>query len=97
VYARVVRYEGVSEGEWEIGAGWFRDDYLPAIKDSAGFEGAYLFRHRDGGVTMTITFWADAAAAAASGEAVQRHLNKWQELTGRSPAIETFEVIVAPD
>jgi heme-degrading monooxygenase HmoA len=93
MYARVVRYENVSEDEWEIGAGWFRFDYLPVAKESAGFEGAYLFRDHEQEVTMSVTLWNDPETAAASGEALQQHLDKWAELTGRVPTIQTFEVV----
>jgi hypothetical protein len=93
VYARVVRYEAVSEDEWEIGAGWFRDDYLPVAMDTAGFAGAYLFRDRRREITMSVTLWTDQETAAASGEALQQHLDKWAEMTGRVPTIETFEVV----
>jgi hypothetical protein len=93
VVARVVRYEGVSEEEWEIGAGWFRDDYLPMMDETAGFEGAFLFRDAEHGVTLTITFWSDLETERASAEAVQQHLDKWAEMTGRVPTIETFAVV----
>ena len=93
MYARVVRYEPVSEDEWEIGAGWFRHDYLPEVRDRAGFEGAYLFRDREHEVTMSVTLWRDLETATASGEALQVLLDKWAEMTGRVPRIETFEVV----
>jgi heme-degrading monooxygenase HmoA len=93
MYARTVRYEGVSEDEWEIGAGWFRHDYLPEVRERAGFEGAFLFRDREQEVTMSVTLWTDRETATASGEAVQKHLDKWAEMTGRVPRIETFEVV----
>jgi heme-degrading monooxygenase HmoA len=93
VYARVVRYESVSEDEWEIGAGWFRHDYLPEVRERAGFEGAYLFRDREHEVTMSVTLWSDAETVTASGEALQKHLEKWAAMTGRVPRIEVFEVV----
>lgn len=93
MFARVVRYERVSEDEWEIGAGWFRHDYLPEVRERAGFEGALLFRDREHEVTMSVTLWSDAETVTASGEALQVHLDKWAEMTGRVPRIETFEVI----
>jgi heme-degrading monooxygenase HmoA len=93
VYARVVRYENVSEDEWEIGAGWFRHDYLPVAAATEGFSGAHLFRDRGQEVTMSVTFWRDEETAAASEEAVRQHLDKWTEMTGRVPVIQTFEVV----
>jgi heme-degrading monooxygenase HmoA len=95
MYARVVRYDAVSEDEWHIGAGWFRDDYLPMAKETAGFEGAFLFRDREHEVTMSVTLWSDSETATVSGEAVQQHLDKWAEMTGRVPEIQTFEVVVS--
>jgi heme-degrading monooxygenase HmoA len=95
MYARVVRYDGVSEDEWHIGAGWFRDDYLPMAKETAGFEGAFLFRDREHEVTMSVTLWSDAETATVSGEAVQQHLDKWADMTGQEPEIQTFEVVVS--
>jgi hypothetical protein len=93
MYARIVRYENVSEGEWEIGAGWFQDDYLPEVRERAGFEGALLLRDREQGVTMSVTLWSDVETETASGEALQKHLEKWAEMTGRVPTIETFELV----
>jgi heme-degrading monooxygenase HmoA len=95
MYARVVRYENVSEAEWEIGAGWFRDDYLPMARETAGFNGAFLFRDPEHEVTLTVTFWNDKETEKASGDAVQQHLDKWADMTGRVPTIEAFEVILA--
>ena len=74
-----------------------RGDVPPDVRDRAGFSGAYLFRDRDSEVTMSITFWTDAETAAVSGEDVQQHLDKWEELTGRVPTIETFEVVVSTE
>jgi heme-degrading monooxygenase HmoA len=91
----MVQYEGVSEAEWEIGAGWFQHDYLPMIKETAGFDGAFLFRDPEHEVTLTVTFWSDTETERASGEAVKQHLDKWADMTGRVPTIETFEVILA--
>lgn len=93
MYARLVRYEPVPEEEWEIGAGWFQHDYLPVARETAGFEGALLFRDRDREITMSVTLWSDRESADASAEALQVHLDKWAEMTGRVPRIETLEVI----
>jgi heme-degrading monooxygenase HmoA len=93
MYARLVRYEPVPEEEWEIGAGWFQHDYLPVARETHGFEGAFLFRDRERAVTMSVTLWSDLDSAEASAEALQVHLDKWREMTGRVAKIETFEVI----
>jgi heme-degrading monooxygenase HmoA len=63
--------------------------------ETEGFAGAYLFRDREGQVTMSVTLWKDEATAAASGQALQQHLDKWADMTGRVPTIQTFEVVLA--
>jgi hypothetical protein len=44
---------------------------------------------------MSVTLWKDEATAAASGQALQQHLDKWADMTGRVPTIQTFEVVLA--
>jgi hypothetical protein len=43
---------------------------------------------------MSITLWKDAETAAASGAAVQQHLDTWEEMTGIKAVVETYEVVV---
>ena len=93
--ARAVRYESVSRESWNIGREWFTQDYLPVAMDTEGFAGAYLL-HDDGRMcTMSITLWRDEVTAAASGTAVQQHLDAWEEMTGIKATVETFEVVAA--
>jgi hypothetical protein len=94
VYARLVRYEGVTEAEWKVGSGWFEHDYLPVAEVTEGFEGALLLVDRERGDVVSVTLWRDAAAAAASEAAVQRHLDHYAEMTGVESPVATFEVAV---
>ena len=92
MYARAVRYESVSQENWNIGREWFRNDYLPVALQTEGFMGAYLLHDSERMCTMSITFWHDEQTAAASGAAVQQHLDAWEEMTGNKAMVETYEV-----
>jgi heme-degrading monooxygenase HmoA len=95
MYARAVRYESVSRENWDIGREWFKDDYLPVAMQTEGFAGAYLLHDSERMCTMSITLWRDEQTAAASGAAVQQHLDAWEDMTGIRATVETFEVVSA--
>ena len=95
MFARAVRYESVSQENWEIGREWFTQDYLPVVMQTEGFAGAYLLHDSERKCTMSITLWRDEQTAAASGAAVQQHLDAWEEMTGIKASVETFEVVVS--
>jgi heme-degrading monooxygenase HmoA len=93
--ARAVRYESTTPENWDIGREWFTRDYLPVATETEGFAGAYLLFDRERMCVMSITLWQDAETAAASGTAVQQHLDTWEEMTGIKATVETYEVVTA--
>ncbi len=95
MHARLVRYEDVSLDNWEIGRNWFTEDYLPIATQTDGFSGAYLLHDDERMCTVSVTLWTDAETAAASGEAVQQHLDAWEQMTGIRATVETYEVVFA--
>jgi heme-degrading monooxygenase HmoA len=92
MWARAVRYESVTQENWEIGREWFKNDYLPVAAQTEGFAGAYLLHDLGRMFTMSITLWKDEETVRASGEAVQQHLDAWEEMTGIKGTVETYEV-----
>jgi heme-degrading monooxygenase HmoA len=92
MWARTVRYEAVTQGNWDIGREWFKNDYLPVARQTAGFLGAYLLHDTERMCTMSVTLWRDEETARASGEAVQQHLDAWEAMTSIKAHVETFEV-----
>jgi heme-degrading monooxygenase HmoA len=92
MWARAVRYESVTQENWEIGREWFKNDYLPIATQTEGFAGAYLLHDTDRMRTMSITLWRDEETVRASGEAVQQHLDAWEDMTGSKGTVETYEV-----
>jgi hypothetical protein len=95
MYARLVRYEDVTPGNWDIGRRWFTEDYLPVAMDTEGFSGAYLLHDDDRMCTVSVTLWADAETEASSAAAVQQHLDTWKEMTGIEATVESYEVVFA--
>ena len=95
MHARAVRYESTAPENWDIGREWFTQDYLPVALQTEGFAGAYLLFDSERMCVMSITLWQDEQTAAASGAAVQQHLDTWEEMTGIRATVETFEVVVA--
>jgi hypothetical protein len=95
MHARLVRYEDVSPDNWEIGRNWFTEDYLPVATQTDGFSGAYLLHDDERMCTVSVTLWTDAETEAASGEAVQQHLDAWEQMTGIKASVETYEVVFA--
>jgi heme-degrading monooxygenase HmoA len=93
MWARTVRYEAVKEENWDIGRAWFKDDYLPVARQTAGFLGAYLLHDIERMCTMSVTLWRDEQTARTSGEAVQQHLDAWETMTGITAHVETFQVV----
>jgi heme-degrading monooxygenase HmoA len=93
--ARAVRYENVTQENWDIGREWFLNDYLPVALQTEGFAGAYLLHDDERMRTMSVTLWRDEQTAAASGVAVQQHLDAWEEMTGIKGAVETYAVVSA--
>jgi heme-degrading monooxygenase HmoA len=93
MWARTVRYEAVTHENWDIGRAWFKDDYLPVARQTAGFAGAYLLHDTVRMCTMSVTLWRDEETARASGDAVQQHLDAWEAMTGIRAHVETFEVV----
>jgi heme-degrading monooxygenase HmoA len=95
MYARIVRYDEVTDDDWEIGRRWFSEDYLPVAFQTEGFDGAYLLHDDERRCTVSVTLWTNEETARASGAAVQQHLDAWEEMTGRKATVETFEVVEA--
>jgi len=95
MHARLVRYDDVSLDNWEIGRNWFTEDYLPVAMQTDGFSGAYLLHDDVRMCTVSVTLWTDAETEAASGEAVQHHLDAWEQMTGIRATVETYEVVFA--
>ena len=95
MHARLVRYEDVSQQNWEIGRNWFTEDYLPIAMQTEGYCGAYLFHDDERRCAVTVTLWTDAETEAASAEALKQHLDAWVQMTGITASVEAYEVVFA--
>jgi hypothetical protein len=95
MWARAVRYDNVSQENWDIGREWFKSDYLPVMQHTEGFAGGYLLHDVERMCTMSLSLWRDEETLAASGTALQQHLDAWEEMTGIKATVETYEVVHA--
>ena len=92
MFARAIRFEGISEAEWGIGDGFFRDDFIPRALETEGFAGAYLLADREQGSVLSLTFWTTKEALEASENDARRFLALYVEVYGNEPVVESFEV-----
>jgi hypothetical protein len=92
VFARAIRFEGISEAEWGIGDGFFREDFIPMALDTEGFAGAYLLADRERGSVLSVTFWTSKETLEASESDARRFLAQYAEVYRNEPVVESFEV-----
>jgi heme-degrading monooxygenase HmoA len=92
VFARAIRFEGISEAEWGIGHGFFREDYIPRALETDGFAGAYLLADRERGSVLSLTFWTSKETLEASENDARRFLAQYVDVYGSEPVVESFEV-----
>jgi heme-degrading monooxygenase HmoA len=95
MFARVIRFEGITESEWRVGDRFFREDFVPMARNTTGFEGAYLLVDRERGSVLSFTLWTSRAALEASEVAARRFLVQYADAWGRQPVVEAFEVAYA--
>jgi hypothetical protein len=92
VFARVIRFEDVTDAERAVGDDFFRKDFLPLAMATAGFDGAYLLVDEERGTSISITLWVSREAMDATDGSARHFLDQYAEVSGRQPTIETFEV-----
>jgi hypothetical protein len=93
MFARLIRFEDVSDADWEVGGGWFQQDYVPTALATEGFDGAYLLVDHEQGCVLTLTLWTSEDALNASQKAVDYFLA--QTDAGRAATVETYAVEAA--
>jgi heme-degrading monooxygenase HmoA len=93
VVARLIRFEGVTEGVEGRQARAYRE-LLPAFEEMAGFRGLILLGAPEREEAALISLWSDDEAANQSAEAA-RALRERTADAGEVPlSIERFEVML---
>ncbi|MEX5257882.1 hypothetical protein [Kocuria arenosa] len=69
MYARVSTYEGGYPEDYDAGLHALRTEVLPQIQALPGYRGAVSLLERSTGRSISIIFWADEQALAASRQA----------------------------
>ena len=72
MYARVSTYEGGYPEDYDAGLHALRAEVLPQIQALPGYRGAVSLVDRSTGRSISITYWADEHALAASRQAVEQ-------------------------
>jgi len=92
MFARVIRFDGISEAEWKVGDGFFREDFLPMAMSTTGFDGALLLVDRERGSVLSLTLWTSREALEATDGLARRFLGQYAAVSGSEPVVETFEI-----
>lgn len=71
MYARVGAYEGGYPQDYDAGLDALRTEVLPQLQVLPGYRGAASVVERATGRSLSITYWADAQALAASRDTVE--------------------------
>lgn len=71
MYARVSAYEGGYPQDYDAGLQALRTEVLPQLQGLPGYRGAVSLVDRATGRSLSITYWADEHALAASRSTVE--------------------------
>lgn len=71
MYARVSAYEGGYPEDYDAGLEALRSEVLPALQALSGYRGALSLVERSTGRSLSITFWEDEEALAATRRTVE--------------------------
>ena len=94
MFARVTMVQG-SADKVEQGIESFKNQVLPAVKNSPGYMGAFMLGDRQTGKGIGITFWESEDARRKGGEAVESAREATiQAMGGSVPPVEEFEVFI---
>ena len=70
-----------------------RETVIPALKQMAGFQGAYFLVDRSSGASMSVTLWESEDALQASEEAANKlRGDAAQAAAAGTPVVERYEV-----
>lgn len=71
MYARVSTYEGGYPEDYDDGLAALRSEVMPDVQRLDGYRGALSLVDRASGRSVSITFWADEEALAATRSTVE--------------------------
>jgi heme-degrading monooxygenase HmoA len=95
MYARVTTVQ-VPTDQQDESIRQFREQTIPAARQQAGFQGAYLLVDRQSGKAIGITLWESEAAMRQSEQMAQQQRSQVPLQPGAAPSIERYEVAVQP-
>ena len=90
MYARVSAYEGGYPQDYDAGLDALRTEVLPQLQGLPGYRGAVSLVDRATGRSLSITYWADEQALAASRNTVEA-IRERAAVTSGSRILEVTE------
>jgi heme-degrading monooxygenase HmoA len=97
VYARVRTFEGMMADHVDEAVRVAREEFIPAVQQSGGFEGMYILADRESGKALSVTFWSTREAMQATEEQADRSSEEAaRDAQGRLTNVERYEVVLSP-
>lgn len=90
MYARLSTYEGGYPEDYDAGLDTLRAEVFPGIQTLPGYRGSLSLVDRATGRSVSITFWADEEALAATRDAAE-HIRERAAATSGSRILEVTE------
>ncbi len=98
MYARVSTFEGIRADHVDEVVRVAREEFIPAAKQSGGFEGMYILANRERGKALSVTLWSSKEAMHASEEQANRTRQEAaHDALGRVTKVERYEVVLSPE
>jgi heme-degrading monooxygenase HmoA len=96
MYARLSRFAGLPPERIEETVREFEEQYLPALENSAGFQGIFVGVDRGSGKAAAVTFWESREALEQSDRAADQARDAALERTepAREPIVDRYEVVL---
>jgi hypothetical protein len=90
MYARVSTYESGYPEDYDAGLAALREEVMPQTQGLPGYRGALSLIERSTGQSVSITFWADEDALAATRQGAER-IRESAAATSGSRVLSTVE------
>jgi heme-degrading monooxygenase HmoA len=97
MYARVSTFEGMMSDHVDEAVRVAREEYIPTVQQSGGFEGMYILADSESGKALSVTFWSSKEAMQATEEQANRSREEAaHDAQGRVANVERYEVVLSP-
>jgi heme-degrading monooxygenase HmoA len=94
MYVRLIRVQGSTDrAQQEAAQKTFLEQFVPPVQKAAGYAGFFLGIDRASGVSCSVTYWQDEAAASASAPSQELLQKAEQALNCKVEDVDTLEMV----